>query len=37
MDRKVKKVFPLLAKDFMKMMLGLCVSIVIVLLVQGVS
>tara|TARA_Y100001973_G_C5156722_1_gene311161 strand:+ start:174 stop:1109 length:936 start_codon:yes stop_codon:yes gene_type:complete len=37
MDRKVKKVFPLVAKDFMKMMLGLCVSIVIVLLVQGVS
>jgi len=37
MDKKVKKVFPLLVKDFMKMMFGLCVSIVIVLLVQGVS
>lgn len=37
MDRKVKKVFPLLAKDFMKMMLGLCVSVVLVLLVQGLS
>ncbi len=37
LDRKVKKVFPLVAKDFMKMMLGLCVSIVIVLLVQGIS
>tara|TARA_R100000081_G_scaffold83039_2_gene50913 strand:- start:637 stop:1569 length:933 start_codon:yes stop_codon:yes gene_type:complete len=36
-DRKVKKVFPLVTKDFMKMMLGLCVSILIVLLVQGVS
>ena len=35
MDKKVKKVFPLLVKDFMKMMFGLCVSIVIVLLVQG--
>ena len=34
MDKKVKKVFPLLVKDFMKMMFGLCVSIVIVLLVQ---
>ena len=37
MDRKVKKVFPLVAKDFMKMMLGLSVSIIIVLLVQEVS
>lgn len=37
LDRKVKKVFPLLAKDFMKMMLGLCVSVVIVLLVQGIA
>ena len=37
MDRKVKKVFPLVAKDFMKMMLGLSISIIIVLLVQKVS
>ena len=37
MDRKVKKVFPLVLKDFMKMMLGLCVSIVMVLLVREVS
>ena len=36
-DRKIKKVFPLVTKDFMKMMLGLCVSIVIVLLVQNIS
>tara|TARA_R100000900_G_C3316825_1_gene160807 strand:+ start:39 stop:971 length:933 start_codon:yes stop_codon:yes gene_type:complete len=36
-DRKIKKVFPLVTKDFMKMMLGLSVSILIVLLVQGVS
>ena len=36
-DRKIKKVFPLVTKDFMKMMLGLCVSVVIVLLVQSIS
>ena len=36
-DRKIKKVFPLVTKDFMKMMLGLSVSILIVLLVQGAS
>ena len=37
MDRKVKKVFPVVAKDFMKIMLGLCVSIVIVLIVREFS
>ena len=36
-DRKIKKVFPLVTKDFMKMMLGLCVSVIIVLLVQNIS
>jgi len=36
-DKKVKKVFPLVAKDFMKMMLGLCVSVVIVLIVHSLS
>ena len=36
-DRKIKKVFPLVTKDFMKMSLGLCVSVVIVLLVQNIS
>lgn len=36
-DRKIKKVFPLVTKDFMKMMLGLCVSVIIVLLVQSIS
>jgi len=36
-DRKIKKVFPLVTKDFMKMILGLCVSVVIVLLVQSIS
>lgn len=36
-ERKIKKVFPLVTKDFMKMMLGLCVSVVIVLLVQSIS
>ena len=36
-DRKIKKVFPLVTKDFMKMMLGLCVSVVIILLVQRLS
>jgi len=34
-NRKVKKVFPIIAKDFMKIMLGLAVSVVIVLLVQS--
>jgi len=34
MDRKIKKVFPVVAKDFMKIMVGLCVSVVIVSLVH---
>lgn len=33
-DKKIKKVFPLVAKDFMKMMVGLSISVVLVLLVQ---
>ena len=35
MDKKVKKVFPVVAKDFMKIMMGLSVSVVLVLLVQA--
>jgi phosphate/sulfate permease len=32
---KFKKVFPLVAKDFYKMIIGLALSIVIVLLIHG--
>jgi len=35
MDKKVKKIFPVVAKDFMKIMMGLSVSVVLVLLVQA--
>jgi hypothetical protein len=34
-DRPIKEVFPVVAKDFMKIMMGLCVSVVLVLLVQS--
>jgi hypothetical protein len=37
MNRKVTKIFPMVVKDFMKIMLGLCVSVIMVFLVQGVS
>ena len=36
-DKKIKKVFPVVLKDFMKIMMGLCVSVVLVLLVQAMS
>ena len=32
--RKVKKVFPMVVKDFLKMLLGLAVSVLIILLVH---
>ena len=34
-DRKIKKVFPVVVKAFMKIMMGLCVSVILVLLVQS--
>ena len=33
-NRKIKRVFPIVAKDFLKVMMGLAVSVVMVLLVQ---
>jgi|TARA_R110000787_G_scaffold74152_5_gene164996 hypothetical protein len=35
-NRKIKRVFPLIARDFLKVMMGLAVSVVVVLLIQGV-
>ena len=34
-NRKIKRVFPIVAKDFLKVMMGLAVSVVMVLLVQA--
>ena len=36
-DKKIKKIFPVVLKDFMKIMMGLCVSVVLVLLVQAMQ
>jgi len=36
-DKKIKKAFPLVARDFIKMMFGLAISVALVLLAQGVS
>jgi hypothetical protein len=36
-NRKIKRVFPIVAKDFLKVMMGLAVSVVMVLLVQAVK
>lgn len=36
-EKKIKEVFPLVTRDFLKMMLGLSVSVVIVLVVQAIS
>jgi phosphate/sulfate permease len=36
-NRKIKRVFPIVAKDFLKVMMGLAVSVVMVLLVQAIK
>ena len=36
-NKKIKKVFPLVVRDFFKMMLGLCASVVMVMLVHRFS
>lgn len=35
-NKKVKKVFPVVLKDFMKIMMGLCISVILVLIVQAI-
>ena len=35
LDKKVKRVWPIVMKDFFKIMLGLAVSVVIVLCIHG--
>jgi hypothetical protein len=32
--RKIKRVFPMIVKDFLKMLLGLAVSVVIIVMIQ---
>jgi len=35
-NKKIKKVFPVVLKDFMKIMMGLCISVILVLIVQAI-
>ena len=35
LDKKIKRVWPIVMKDFFKIMLGLAVSVVIVLCIHG--